>query len=287
MTIGSLEEVVPQVAEITDSALPAVTIESGQRAARHESVAALADLAHRSETDPQRRAARDRVICEYMSLARGLALRFAGRGEPVDDLIQVATIGLIKAVDRFDAERGASFVGFATPTILGELRRHFRDTAWDMHVSRRLQELHLEINKVTAELTQQLGRSVTAEDIAERLGVTVAEVCNAQACGTAYNVRSLNTTVLSDGDGDTETELGDLIGTTDTDLDSFADRHSVLQLLAGLPERDQRVLSLRFYEGMTQTQIAEQLGVSQMQISRLLSAALRKLRDALLADDAE
>ena len=269
----------PQVAEITSRQPSPV-------AAQHEQcVAAMAELTHLTENDPLRRAARDRVICEYMSFARGLALRFAGRGEPVDDLIQVATIGLIKAVDRFDPERGASFAGFATPTILGELRRHFRDTAWDMHVSRRLQELHLEINKLTADLTQQLSRSVTAEDIAERLGITVADVRSAQACGTAYNVRSLNTTVL--GDGDTETELGDLIGTTDNDLDSFADRHSVLQLLGALPERDQRVLSLRFYDNMTQTQIAEQLGVSQMQVSRLLSAALRKLRDALLADDAE
>lgn len=274
----------PQVA-----APPAPLVDPDSTRTRHDESAlqALAAVAHLDEADPARRRVRDRVICEYMSFARGLALRFAGRGEPVDDLIQVATVGLIKAVDRFDVERGASFAGFATPTILGELRRHFRDTAWDMHVSRRLQELHLEINGMVADLTQQLGRSVTAEDLAERLGITVDEVRSAQACGTAYNVRSLNTLVMSDGDGDTDTELGDLIGTTDADIDSFADRHSVLQLLAGLPERDQRVLSLRFFDNMTQTQIAEQLGVSQMQVSRLLSASLRKLRDALLAEDAE
>ena len=250
-------------------------------------VEALSAVAHLPESDPVRRRARDRVVCEYLSFARGLALRFAGRGEPVDDLIQVATVGLIKAVDRFDAERGASFAGFATPTILGELRRHFRDTAWDMHVSRRLQELHLEINGVSSELTQQLGRSVTAEDIAGRLGVSVDDVRAAQACGLAYNVRSLNTLVFGDGEGEAETELGDLLGTSDVDIDSFADRHSVVQLLAGLSERDQRVLSLRFFDNLTQTQIAERLGVSQMQVSRLLSAALRKLRDALLAEDAE
>jgi RNA polymerase sigma-B factor len=236
---------------------------------------ALTESAHLPADDPVRRRARDRVICEYLSYARGLALRFSGRGEPVDDLIQVATIGLIKAVDRFDPQRGASFAGFATPTILGEL-----------HVSRRLQELHLEINAITADMAQQLGRSVTNEDIAERLGISVEDVQSAQACGTAYNVRSLNT-MVGDSDGDTDTELGDLLGITDPDIDSFADRHSVLQLLAGMPERDQKVLTLRFYDNMTQTQIAEQLGVSQMQISRLLSAALRKLRDALLAEDAE
>jgi len=276
----------PEVAEITATTDTAVA--PRLTAAIHDdSVDALAELAGRPATDPLRLAARDRVICEYLSYARGLALRFAGRGEPVDDLVQVATIGLIKAVDRFDPQRGASFAGFATPTILGELRRHFRDTAWDMHVSRRLQELHLEINNLTADLTQQLGRSVTADDLSERLGVPVEDIRSAQACGTAYNVRSLNTTVLGGGDGETETELGEMLGTTDADLDSFADRHSVLQLLAGLSERDQRVLSLRFYDNMTQTQIAEQLGVSQMQVSRLLSAALRKLRDALLADDAE
>ncbi len=246
---------------------------------------ALAAVAHLPADHPTRRRVRDRVICEQMSFARGLALRFAGRGEPVDDLIQVATVGLIKAVDRYDAERGSSFGGFATPTILGELRRHFRDTAWDMHVSRRLQELHLEINGAAAELTQSLGRSVTVEDLAGRLGITPDEVRGAQACGTAYRVRSLNTLVPTDGDA--ETELGDLLGTPDAGIDGFADRHSVLQLLAGLPERDQRLLALRFYDNLTQTQIAEHLGVSQMQVSRLLAAALRKLRDALLADDAE
>ncbi len=251
-----------------------------------DALAALTAAAKLPAGSPVRRRVRDRVICEYMSFARGLALRFAGRGEPVDDLIQVATVGLIKAVDRFDPERGASFAGFATPTILGELRRHFRDTAWDIHVSRRLQELHLEINGITADLAQQLGRSVTAEDLAERLGITVEEVRSAQACGTAYNVRSLNT-MVGDSDGDTDTELGDLLGIADPDIDSFADRHSVLQLLAGMSERDRRVLSLRFYDNMTQTQIAEQLGVSQMQVSRLLSAALRKLRDALLAEETE
>jgi RNA polymerase sigma-B factor len=251
-----------------------------------DALAALTASAHLPADDPFRRRARDRVICEYLSYARGLALRFSGRGEPVDDLIQVATIGLIKAVDRFDPQRGASFAGFATPTILGELRRHFRDTAWDMHVSRRLQELHLEINSITADMAQQLGRSVTTEDIAERLGISIEDVQSAQACGTAYNVRSLNT-MVGDSDGDTDTELGDLLGIADPDIDSFADRHAVLQLLAGMPERDQKVLSLRFYDNMTQTQIAEQLGVSQMQVSRLLSAALRKLRDALLAEDAE
>ena len=243
---------------------------------------ALAALAHLDAADPVRRRARDRVICEYTSFARGLALRFAGRGEPVDDLIQVAAVGLIKAVDRFDAERGTSFAGFATPTILGELRRHFRDTAWDMHVSRRLQELHLEVNNQVAELNQRLGRSVTAEDLAERLGITPDEVRGARACGIAYHVRSLNTLVP----GEADTELGDLIGAPDTDIDSFADRHSVLESLAGLPERDQRVLSLRFFDNLTQTQIAEQLGVSQMQVSRLLSASLRKLRDVLLTEDA-
>ncbi len=280
----------PGLATITTAppAIEQAPVDHTDLAAQRESAAeALAAVAHLDVESPARRRVRDRVICEHMSFARGLALRFAGRGEPVDDLIQVATVGLIKAVDRFDAERGASFAGFATPTILGELRRHFRDTAWDMHVSRRLQELHLEINNVTVELTQRLGRSVTAEDIAERLAITVDDVRSAQACGTAYNVRSLNTLVMTDGDGDTETELGDLLGTTDTDIDSFADRHSVLQLLGALPPRDQRVLGLRFYDNMTQTQIAEQLGVSQMQVSRLLSAALRKLRDALLAEDAE
>lgn len=224
---------------------------------------------------------RDEVICANLPFARRLARRFTGRGEALDDLVQVATIGLIKAVDRFDPQRGIPFASFAGPTMLGELKRHFRDKGWTVRVSRRMQELHLGIGRALAELTQELGRRVTVSDLAERLRVTPEEVMAGLECAGAYTTRSLNSTVPTEDGG---TELGELIGQPDERLESVPDRHALNQLFDELPDREQRILTLRFVGNLTQSQIAERMGISQMHVSRLLAQTLALLRERMLAD---
>jgi RNA polymerase sigma-B factor len=242
---------------------------------------ALAQVAHLAPDAPARRAVRDRVIFDHLPQARRLASRFAHRGQPMEDLVQVATLGLIHAADRFDATHGVSFGGFAGPTILGELRHYFRDCTWDIRVNRRQQELYLRVRQVGEELVQRLGRRPTEAEIAGQIGVSTRDVREARAVSSAYHSQSLNVPVTADGDS---AELGDLIGGNDQDIDSFADRHTMLQLVAGLSEADRRLLSLRFSDNLTQSQIAKRLGISQMQVSRLLSGVLRRLRTALLAE---
>jgi RNA polymerase sigma-B factor len=244
---------------------------------------ALARMAELSDHDPTRVRLRDEVICAYLPFARRLARRFAGRGEALDDLIQVATVGLIKSVDRFDIERGIPFANFAGPTMIGELKRHFRDKGWSLRVSRRMQELHLEISRALAEMTQELGRSVTVGDVAGRLEIEEEEVLAGLECGTAYATRSLNSAVATEDGG---TELGELIGEPDERIESLADRQALHQMVGELPQREQRILSLRFFGNLTQSEIAERVGISQMHVSRLLTQTLVRLRDRLLAEPA-
>jgi RNA polymerase sigma-B factor len=215
-----------------------------------------------------------------MPLAQRLARTFQGRGEELDDLSQVAMLGLIKAADRFDPRRGVAFEKFAVPTILGELKKHFRDSAWSLHVTRRMQELHLEISRAQPVLTQELGRSPTVADLAEHLGLTEAEVTTGLDCGAAYNTRSLNSPVNVD---DGATELGELLGDADEQMESVPDRQALRQHVAELPERHQRILYLRFFCDLTQSQIARRLGISQMHVSRLLAQSLGALRGRMLA----
>jgi RNA polymerase sigma-B factor len=227
---------------------------------------------------PARARLRDRAIESWLPLAQHLANRFAGRGEPIDDLTQTATVGLIKAVDRFDPERGVEFAAYAIPTIVGEIKRHFRDRTWDIRVPRRLQELRLSITEATSALLQSLGRSPTVADIAVHLGITEEEVLEGLEGARAYNAVSLSTPT---SDGDRATELGDLLGAEDTEFELAELRVALGPAIATLDQREQRILTLRFYGNLTQSQIAEQIGVSQMHVSRLLARALVKLRGHL------
>ena len=226
---------------------------------------------------PGRKALRDRAIEAWLPLARHLANRYTGRGEPADDLYQVAVMGLIKAVDRYEADRGVEFAGFAIPTIAGELKRHFRDRTWSIRVPRRLQELRLAITSANSALTTSLNRSPTVADIAAHLGISEDEVIEGLEGARAYTSTSLSTPVTADGG----TELGETLGGEDDGYALAEMRIALGPALASLDEREQRIIGLRFYGNLTQSQIADQIGISQMHVSRLLTKALTKLRGQL------
>jgi len=229
-----------------------------------------ADCADRAEL-------RRQAIEHGMPLARRLARRFRDRGEPGDDLAQVAMVGLVNAIDGYDPERGCEFAGYATPTIVGELRRYFRDKGWRIRVPRRLQELRLRVNQATAELTQTRGATPTVADIAGHLAVTEAEVAEAVEIGQLYHPLSLS----APGAPGSDMDLVDPLGEDDPGIAVVEQRESVRPLLATLPERERAILSMRFFGDMTQSQIADRLGISQMHVSRLLSQTLGSLRAAL------
>jgi len=210
-----------------------------------------------------------------------LARRFAGRGEPLDDLIQVATIGLVKAVDRFDPDREVEFSTYATPTIVGELKRHFRDKGWAVRVPRRLQELNLRLGTVVSQLSQDLQRSPTVAEIAESASATEDEVLEALDSSHAYSLISLDAAQNEEG-----LSYHEQIGSEDEALEALEDRLAVGPLLRKIPPRERRMLHLRFFKGMTQSEIAEELGISQMHVSRLLAKTLAQLRTGL-DDEAE
>jgi RNA polymerase sigma-B factor len=221
-------------------------------------------------------ALRDQLIEAHLGLAEYLARRFANRGEPLDDLVQVASLGLVKAVERFDPGRGLEFTTFATPTIVGELKRHFRDKGWAVRVPRRVQELHLRVTRVVDDLSLEMGRSPTVAEIAKRAGTTEDEVIEAIDAGSAYRSTSLD---AGRGDDDDSPGLLGQLGAIDPEMASAERRAALGPLIAELPEREQVMLYLRFYEGMTQSEIAKRLGISQMHVSRLLSRSLQRLRE--------
>lgn len=229
--------------------------------------------------DARRGALRQRAIEHSLPLADRLARRFHGMGESPADLSQVAALGLMKAIDGFDPDYGTDFGGYATPTIVGELKRYFRDKGWGVHVPRRLQELRIEINRVRDTLGQRLGRSPTPRDVAEHLGVAEDQILEALVASSAYRPVSLFAPLGGDDDAGT---LADVLGDDDRDIDGVEFRQAVKPLIARLPERERRILSLRFYGNRTQAQIAADLGISQMHVSRLLSRTLEGLRRALL-----
>jgi RNA polymerase sigma-B factor len=235
----------------------------------------LADLPAGSPDRPRIRA---RLIELYLPLAEYLARRFRNRGEPLDDLTQVARVGLIKSVDGYDPCRGAAFTSYAIPMIVGELKRHFRDKGWDVRVPRRLQELRLEIGKVAGGLAQELGRSPTVADLAARLDVSEEAVIEGLESGHAYRALSINAPAGGEESGG---ELADLLGDVDRSLEAVDDRESLRPLIARLPVREQKIIAMRFFGNLTQTQIAEHLGISQMHVSRLLAHALTFLRGEL------
>jgi RNA polymerase sigma-B factor len=230
--------------------------------------------------DTRHPALRDQLIEAHMGLAEYLARRFANRGEPLDDLVQVASLGLVKAVERFDPSRGLEFTTFATPTIVGELKRHFRDKGWAVRVPRRVQELHLRVTKVVDDLSLEMGRSPTVPEIAQRAGITEDEVIEAMDAGSAYRSASLD---AGRGDDDESPGLLGQLGELDPELARAERRAALGPLIGALPEREQVMLYLRFYEGLTQSEIAKQLGISQMHVSRLLARSLQQLRE--LAED--
>jgi RNA polymerase sigma-B factor len=247
-----------------------------------EAVAGLLERADRLPlSDPLRRTLRDRAVAQALPYARRLASRYLNRGEPAEDLFQVAALGMVKAVHGYDPARGAGFLAYAVPTVLGELRRYFRDNGWGVSVPRRLQELRLEVNQATEALTQRLHRRPTAAEIADFLGVAEREVSQALVAARGYRPASLFRPAGGEGDE----ELAEVIGVPDAALDHVDNWCSVEPMIARLPQREQRVLAMRFFGNMTQSQIAEQLGLSQMHVSRLLAGATAKLRAGLLDAD--
>jgi RNA polymerase sigma-B factor len=219
-------------------------------------------------------AARDQALVELMPLVRALASRYAGRGEPLEDLVQVGALGLIKAVDRFDVDRGVEFSSYAVPTIVGEIRRHFRDKAWAMHVPRRLKELSVRLSRLLDELTSQLGRSPTVAELAVAAGVEEEDVVDALDSAQAYSTRSLQAAF----DDETDDSLSDRLGVEERGYNTVEEGSLVSAGLDALDERERRIVELRFYEEMTQSQIAAELGISQMHVSRLLRRALGLMR---------
>jgi RNA polymerase sigma-B factor len=220
---------------------------------------------------------RDQLIEAHLGLAEYLARRFSNRGEPMDDLVQVASVGLVKAVDRFDPERAVEFSTYATHTIVGELKRHFRDKGWAVRAPRRMQELYLRLGKLVSSMSQEMGRSPTIPELAAEAQVSEEEVLEALEAGQAYRFTSLD--APSPGDEDSES-LSAHLGEEDTELQGAEHRAALSPLIAKLPQREQTILHLRFFEGLTQSEIAAQLGISQMHVSRLLARSLAQLRGA-------
>jgi RNA polymerase sigma-B factor len=228
---------------------------------------------------------RERLILAHSNLARYLARKFANRGEPLDDLIQVGMIGLMNAIDRFDPTRGIRFATYATPTILGEIRRYFRDRGWAVKVPRRLQELSLAANKAVDSLTQELDRAPTVAEIAARLEITEQEALEAMELGDLYELPSLDTALGDDSD-DSRGVLADYVGAVDEEMERFERRARLTQALGALPPRERRIIELRFLRGLSQTEVARRLSISQMHVSRLQHRALERLRQVVREQDA-
>ncbi len=225
--------------------------------------------------------AREQLIVSHMNLVGFLASKFKNRGEPLDDLIQVGNVALIKAIDRFDPSRGLEFTTFATPTILGEIKRHFRDKGWSVRVPRRLQELSAKVVQATDELTKELQRSPTTEEVAERLGTTVDEVLEAMESSSAYSPVPLETGPADDDDAPA---VIDHIGAEDEQLNVVDDRMILEESIKDFSPMERQIIEMRFGEGLTQVEIAERLGISQVQVSRLLRKILQKIGERIDPD---
>lgn len=226
--------------------------------------------------------ARGELVMSHLNLVRFLASKFKNRGEPLDDLIQVGTIGLIKAIDRFDPDRGLEFTTYATPTVLGEIKRHFRDKGWSVRVPRRLQELSAKVNQATDKLTNELQRSPKVEEIADYLGVTVDEVLEAMESSSAYTSVPIEAPGASDSDD--APSILDRYADDDNELDFTDDRLVIEEAIRDFSPREREVIELRFVKGMTQIEIAKKLGISQVQVSRLLRRTLKKIQDKIDPD---
>jgi RNA polymerase sigma-B factor len=228
-------------------------------------------------------AARKKLIEQYMSLVRSLARRYSYRGEQLEDLVQIGAIGLIKAIDRFDVNRGVELTTYATPNIIGEIKRHFRDRGWSVRVPRGLQELNIQLSRLIEDLTVQNGRSPTIPELAKAAGVTDEEVLEALESGRAYSSLSLS---AGSGGQDDDSELDPLesLGTEEHQYAVSEDRAVLAPGFRVLDERERKILHLRFFEGLTQSQIAQQVGISQMHVSRLIRRSLEKIRNEIAAE---
>ncbi|MFC4783789.1 RNA polymerase sigma factor SigF [Nocardioides sp. MAHUQ-72] len=261
-----------------DDASTQDVLPSGVEVTRRRSAELFAQLRDADASAAGRDQAREGLVHLHLPLVEHCARRFRNRGEPFEDLVQVGTIGLIKSIDRFDSDRGVEFSTYATPTIIGEIKRYFRDKGWAIRVPRRLQELRMQIGATTAELTQSLGRSPTPRELAESIGCTVEEIVEGIESSNAYSTLSLD---ASDDSDDSAATMLDAIGVDDHNLEHVEIRESIKPLLDRLPAREKKILLLRFFKNMTQSQIAEEIGVSQMHVSRLLNRTLEQLRASL------
>jgi RNA polymerase sigma-B factor len=233
-------------------------------------------------SEAARSTARDALVHLHLPLVEHCARRFRNRGEPYEVLVQVGTIGLIKSIDRFDSDRGVEFSTYATPTVIGEIKRYFRDKGWAIRVPRRLQELRMQINATTAELTQSLGRSPRASELADRIGSSVEDIVEGLESSNAYSTLSLDAGTESD---DNPPSMLASLGIDDAGLEHVEMRQSIKPLLDRLPPREKQILMLRFFKNLTQSQIAVEVGVSQMHVSRLLTKTLDTMRAALQEAD--
>ncbi|OFA48067.1 RNA polymerase subunit sigma [Streptomyces fradiae] len=264
-------------------ALPSSSYETlGPLDARTLSKTLFARLEGLEEGTHEHAYVRNTLVELNLALVKFAAGRFRTRSEPMEDIVQVGTIGLIKAIDRFELSRGVEFPTFAMPTIIGEIKRFFRDTSWSVRVPRRLQELRLDLAKAGDELAQQLDRAPTVGELAERLDISNDEVVEGMAASNAYTASSLDAQPEED---DTEGTLADRIGYEDHGIEGIEYIESLKPLIAELPARDRQILSLRFTANMTQSEIGEELGISQMHVSRLLSRTLGRLRKGLMIEE--
>jgi RNA polymerase sigma-B factor len=241
--------------------------------------AMLVEIASLPEDSARRERLRDELVAMYSGYARSVARRYAGRGEPIEDIEQAAMLGLVKAINRFDPEVGDRFLAYAAPVVTGEVKRHFRDRTWTVRVPRRFQELHLAMREVNREFTAQHRRSATVVELAALMEITEEECIEVIGANDAYRPASLDTPI---SDGENPATLADLLGADDSGLAGVVDRAALQPLLGRLPERDRHILLLRFWGNQTQSEIAGQLGISQMHVSRLISRSLAYLKTELL-----
>jgi RNA polymerase sigma-B factor len=284
--VTAIDTVTENQSEQSEQSDQAATETGGAREARRRSsrgeydhlMPKLAEHASLQREDPRRARLRDELVRGHLPVAQHIARRFSRRGEPEEDLEQVATLGLINAVDRYDPERGTDFLSYAVPTITGEVRRHFRDQAWSMRVPRRLKDLNVTLSSAMSQMSQTLGRAPNAAELAEYLDLPKEDVLEALEASNAYRSGSLDEMLVDDPDSGT---VSDLLGEADAALEQVEFQQALAPLLERLPQRERTIIMLRFFKNMTQSQIAAQVGISQMHVSRLLAKTLAQLRTEL------